>query len=385
MTGVVEVQRGPWKLSTGRVARQADAAVLVEYGETVVLVTVTRGEAENLDYFPLTVDFEEKFYATGKIPGGFLKREGRPSEAAVLSARMIDRPIRPLFPPHYREKVHIVATVLSADTEHCPSVAGLLGASTALMMSGAPFEGPIAGVRVGRLHGQLVANPSDAELEQSDMEIIVAGTKEKILMVEGAMREVPEEEVLEALAFAQGEIRHLIALQEELLAKLPSREKVQPEPTPDTGALRDALRALVWDRFESLRGPGMTKLQREAKADAIRDEAIEKILAETQAAGVTDATELETLKKQLTEIFTELLEEFVRVSTLTTKVRMDGRRADELRPISCEVGLLPRVHGSALFTRGETQSLGTVTLGTDRKSTRLNSSHEVPSRMPSSA
>ncbi len=364
MTGVVEVQRGPWKLSTGRVARQADAAVLVEYGETVVLVTVTRGEAENLDYFPLTVDFEEKFYATGKIPGGFLKREGRPSEAAVLSARMIDRPIRPLFPPHYLEKVHIVATVLSADTEHCPSVAGLLGASTALMMSGAPFEGPIAGVRVGRLHGQLVANPSDAELEQSDMEIIVAGTKEKILMVEGAMREVPEEEVLEALAFAQGEIRHLIALQEELLAKLPSREKVQPEPTPDTGALRDALRALVWDRFESLRGPGMTKLQREAKADAIRDEAIEKILAETQAAGVTDATELETLKKQLTEIFTELLEEFVRVSTLTTKVRMDGRRADELRPIWCEVGLLPRVHGSALFTRGETQSLGTVTLGT---------------------
>lgn len=364
MTGVVEVQRGPWKLSTGRVARQADAAVLVEYGETVVLVTVTRGEAENLDYFPLTVDFEEKFYATGKIPGGFLKREGRPSEAAVLSARMIDRPIRPLFPPHYREKVHIVATVLSADTEHCPSVAGLLGASTALMMSGAPFEGPIAGVRVGRLHGQLVANPSDAELEQSDMEIIVAGTKEKILMVEGAMREVPEEEVLEALAFAQGEIRNLIALQEEFLAKLPPPEKVQPEPAPDTSELRDALRSLVWDRFESLRGPGMTKLQREAKADAIRDEAIEKILAEKQAAGVTDAAGLEMLKKQLTEIFTELLEEFVRVSTLTTKIRMDGRRADELRPISCEVGLLPRVHGSALFTRGETQSLGTVTLGT---------------------
>jgi polyribonucleotide nucleotidyltransferase len=152
MTGVVEVQRGPWKLSTGKVARQADAAVLVEYGETVVLVTVTRGEAENLDYFPLTVDFEEKFYATGKIPGGFLKREGKPSEAAILSARMIDRPIRPLFPPNYREKVHIVATVLSADNEHCPSIAGLLGASAALMMSAAPFQGPIAGVRVGRIN-----------------------------------------------------------------------------------------------------------------------------------------------------------------------------------------------------------------------------------------
>nr|BAL59153.1 polyribonucleotide nucleotidyltransferase [Candidatus Acetothermum autotrophicum] len=363
MTEVVEVQRGPWKLSTGRVARQADAAVLVEYGETVVLVTVTRGDAEDLEYFPLTVDFEEKFYATGKIPGGFLKREGRPSEAAILSARMIDRPIRPLFPPTYREKVHIVATVLSADTEHCPSIAGLLGASTALMMSGAPFLGPIAGVRVGRIAGQLVANPSDAELEQSDMEIVVAGNKEKILMVEGAMNEVPEEEVLEALAFAQGEIRNLIALQEEFLAKLPPVEKVQPESPPDTTELREALRKLVWDQFESLRGP-MRKLEREAKADALRDEAIEKILAEKQAAGVTDPTELETLKKQLTEIFTELLEEFVRVSTLTTKIRMDGRRADELRPISCEVGLLPRVHGSALFTRGETQSLGTVTLGT---------------------
>jgi polyribonucleotide nucleotidyltransferase len=364
MTGVVEVQRGPWKLSTGKVARQADAAVLVEYGETVVLVTVTRGEAENLDYFPLTVDFEEKFYATGKIPGGFLKREGKPSEAAILSARMIDRPIRPLFPPNYREKVHIVATVLSADNEHCPSIAGLLGASAALMMSAAPFQGPIAGVCVGRINGQLVANPSDAELEQSDMNIIVAGNKEKILMVEGSMNEVPEEEVLEALAFAQGEIRNLIALQEEFLAKLPPREKVQPAPAPDTSALRDALGALVWDQFESLRGPGMTKLQREAKADAIRDEAIEKILAEKQAAGVTDPAELETLKKQLTEIFTELLEEFVRVSTLTTKIRMDGRRAEELRPIWCEVGLLPRVHGSAIFTRGETQSLGTVTLGT---------------------
>ncbi len=363
MTEVVAVQRGPWKLSTGKVARQADAAVLVEYGDTVVLVTVTRGEAEDLDYFPLTVDFEEKFYATGKIPGGFLKREGKPSEAAILSARMIDRPIRPLFPPNYREKVHIVATVLSADNEHCPSIAGLLGASTALMMSGAPFLGPIAGVRVGRIHKELIANPSDAELQQSDMEIVVAGNKEKILMVEGAMNEVPEDEVLEALAFAQGEIRNLIELQEEFLAKLPPPVKVQPEPPADTSELREALKSLVWDRFESLRGP-MRKLEREAKADALRDEAIEKILAEKQSAGVTDATELETLKKQLTEIFTELLEEFVRVSTLTTKIRMDGRRADELRPISCEVGILPRVHGSALFTRGETQSLGTVTLGT---------------------
>jgi polyribonucleotide nucleotidyltransferase len=363
MTEVVAVQRGPWRLSTGKVARQADAAVLVEYGETVVLVTVTRGEAEDLDYFPLIVDFEEKFYATGKIPGGFLKREGKPSEAAILSARMIDRPIRPLFPPHYREKVHVVATVLSADTEHCPSIAGLLGASTALMMSGAPFEGPVAGVRVGRIGGQLVANPSDAELEQSDMEIIVAGTTEKILMVEGSMNEVPEDDVLEALAFAQGEIKNLIALQEEFLAKVPPPVKVQLEPPADTSELRAALKSLVWDQFESLRGP-MRKLEREAKADAIRDAAIEKILAAKQAAGVTDPTELEALKKQLAEIFTELLEEFVRVSTLTTKIRMDGRRADELRPIWCEVGLLPRVHGSALFTRGETQSLGTVTLGT---------------------
>ncbi|MCS6903373.1 MAG: polyribonucleotide nucleotidyltransferase [Candidatus Bipolaricaulota bacterium] len=359
-----QMEHGPFRLSVGRVARQADAAVLVEYGETVVLVTVTRGEAENLDYFPLTVDFEEKFYATGKIPGGFLKREGRPSEAAILNARMIDRPIRPLFPWGYREKVHVVATVLSADLEHCPAVAGALGASTALMLSGAPFQGPIGLVRVGRIQGELIANPSDDELEESDMEIIIAGTKERILMVEGALNEIPEEEALEAFEFAMGEIRQLIAFQERFIAQLPPAPKVPVPPPPDTTELREQMKRLIGDRFETLRDAHLTKLEREAKANAIRDEVVTQILSEKQSAGVISESELAELEKQAEAVFTELLEEFVRVSTLTTGIRMDGRRPNELRPIRCEVGVLPRVHGSALFTRGETQSLGTVTLGT---------------------
>lgn len=360
-----QIERGPFRLSVGKVARQAGAAVLVEYGETVVLTTVTRGAAENLDYFPLIVDFEEKYYATGKIPGGFLKREGRPSEPAVLSARMIDRPIRPLFPPTYREKVHIVATVLSADMEHYPAIAGLLGASTALMLSGVPFQGPVGAVRLGRINGELIANPSDDQLEKSDIEIVVAGTKESILMVEGALKEVSEAEVLQAFEFALARIREMIALQEEFIAQLPPVTKTAPPAAPETSALRARLKALIGDRWEALRGPGMTKLEREAKAEALRDEVVAPLLSEQQAAGLTEKL-LAEFEKQVSEVFSELLEEFVRVSTLTTGVRMDGRQPDELRPICCEVGILPRVHGSALFTRGETQSLGTVTLGTSR-------------------
>ncbi len=359
-----QMKHGPFRLSVGKLARQAHAAVLVEYGETVVLVTVTRGDAEDLDYFPLTVDFEERFYATGKIPGGFLKREGRPSEAAVLSARMIDRPIRPLFPWHYREKVHVVATVLSADLEHCPAVAGLLGASTALMLSGAPFQGPIGLVRLGRINGELIANPSEAELQQSDMEVIVAGTKDRILMVEGALKEIPEAEVLQALEFALVNIRDMIAFQERFIAQLPPTPKVELAPPADTTELRERLKTLIGDRFETLRDARLTKLAREAQADAICDEIFAQIVAE--AAGVIGEKELEELEKQVKALFTELLEEFVRTSTLKTGVRIDGRSAEMLRPIRCEVGVLPRVHGSALFTRGETQSLGTVTLGTSR-------------------
>ncbi len=366
-----QMEHGSFRISVGKVARQADAAVLVEYGETLVLVAVTRGEAENLDYFPLTVDFEEKFYATGKIPGGFLKREGRPSEAAVLNARMIDRPIRPLFPWGYREKVHVVATVLSADLEHCPAVAGALGASTALMLSGAPFQGPIGLVRVGRINGELIANPSEAELQQSDMEVIIAGTKERILMVEGALKEVPEEEALEAFEFAMGEIRQLIAFQERFMAQLPAAPEVQLLPPADTTELRERLKRLIGNRFETLRDARLTKLEREAKAEAIREEVVTQIHTEREAAGVTSESELTELEKQVNALFAELLEEFVRVSTLTTGIRMDGRRPEELRPIRCEVGVLPRVHGSALFTRGETQSLGTVTLGTSRMDKQL--------------
>jgi polyribonucleotide nucleotidyltransferase len=369
---VVRLSQGAFTLETGRVGRQSDGAVLITYGETMVLATVNRSEVEeHIDYFPLIVDYEEKFYAGGKIPGGFLKREGRPSEEAILTARMIDRPIRPLFPEHYREKVHVVATVLSADKDHAPDIVGILGASTALMISSVPFEGPVAGVRVTRLaDGQLVANPTAEQREQGLMDIIVAGTEKAVTMVEGAMKEVPEDQVAEAIKFAHEEIKKLIALQKDFVKKLPSKKLavVLPEGIE---ALKAELKAQIGSRWEELRQP-MLKLGREALADTIRDEAIEKLLAQKVAAKPDlGESERQALQKQLKGLFNELLSDYVRRSTLERKVRMDGRRSDELRPISCEVGLLPRVHGSALFTRGETQSLGTCTLGTTRQDEQI--------------
>ncbi len=361
--GTKELARGLFKLSTGKLARQADSAIIVTYGETMVLCTVSRSEAEDIGYFPLTVDFEEKYYATGKIPGGFLKREGRPSEDAVLSARMIDRPIRPLFPRFYQERLHVVITVLSADQDHLPTIAGLLGASTALMASKAPFLGPLAGVRVGRVNGEFIANPNAEQRAQSDMDIIVAGTKSAILMLEGKMKEVPEKEAHAAIEFAHARIKELIAFQEDFL-KLLKIEKLEiPEPE-NLKELKEKVKKRVGARFEEIRKP-MSKLEREAHADSIKEEIIEKIIEEKKATGM-DKDELEAYEKVAKAAYDDLFEEFVRMTTLKQKVRVDGRKHEDLRQITCEVGLLPRVHGSSLFTRGETQSLGAVTLGTSK-------------------
>ncbi|MFQ6089829.1 MAG: hypothetical protein ACE5LD_00100, partial [Candidatus Bipolaricaulia bacterium] len=242
---VVEASEGPFRLEAGKIARQADGSVIVTFGDTKVLATATRGEAENLDYFPLTVDYEEKFYAGGKIPGGFFKREGKPSEQAVLNARLIDRPIRPLFPRGYREKIHIVVTVLSADKDHPPGVAGILGASTALLLSSIPFTTPVAGVRVGRVDGRLIANPSAAEREESDMDVVIAGTKEAVTMVEGSMKELPEEEVVEAIELAHGYIKQLCEFQERFVSQT-DVEKLKVTP-PELEGLKERLAEAIGD------------------------------------------------------------------------------------------------------------------------------------------
>ena len=363
---------GPFTLETGRVARQSDGAVIVTFGETKVLATVNRAEVdEDIDYFPLTVDYEERFYAGGKIPGGFFKREGKPSEEAILNARMIDRPIRPLFPEGYREKVHVVVTVLSADKDHPPEIAGLLGASAALMLSSIPFQGPIAGVRVGLIGDQLVVNPTAEQREQSRMDIVVAGSDQAVTMVEGHMHEVPEQRVIEAIQLAHEEIKRLVQFQHEFLAKAPVKPKVEVQVPEGLEQLREELKALVWERFEELWGP-MLKKEREARADAIRDEAVEKILQKKlEENPAMSESEQKSLQKQLKALFKDVLREFVRKETLRRKVRMDGRQPHEIRPMHIEVSVLPRVHGSALFTRGETQSLGTCTLGTTREDVQI--------------
>lgn len=353
------------KLETGSLARQASAAVLVTWGDTKVLVTVVcQPLQQDPGYFPLRVDFEERFYAGGKIPGGFFKREGKPSDEAILAARLIDRPIRPLFTKGYKEEVHVVATVLSAEKDAPPDVAGLLGASAALMLSPAPFLGPVAGVRVGLKDGNFILHPSDQDRETGLMDIVVAGTKQTVTMVEGLMKEVDEEDVIRAITLAHEEIQKLIALQEELVKLVPVVKKEVPPPDPLEAEVRERVKAYVWDKLHELkRAPG--KKARDAMAEALAEEAAQAV---AQTYPETDQEKVKTLAKAL---FDDVYREYVRWSILELGERMDGRRPEEIRPISIQVGLLPRVHGSALFTRGETQSLGTCTLGATRKDAQI--------------
>jgi len=353
------------KLETGSLARQASAAVLVTWGDTKVLVTVVcQPLQQDPGYFPLRVDFEERFYAGGKIPGGFFKREGKPSDEAILAARLIDRPIRPLFPKGYKEEVHVVATVLSAEKDAPPDVAGLLGASAALMLSPAPFLGPVAGVRVGLKDGNFILHPSDQDRETGLMDIVVAGTKQTVTMVEGLMKEVDEEDVIRAITLAHEEIQKLIALQEELVKLVPVVKKEVPPPDPLEAEVREKVKAYVWDKLHELkRAPG--KKARDAMAEALAEEAAQAV---AQTYPEADQEKVKTLAKAL---FDDVYREYVRWSILELGERMDGRRPEEIRPISIQVGLLPRVHGSALFTRGETQSLGTCTLGATRKDAQI--------------
>ena len=346
-------------VETGEIAKQADGAVIIRYGDTVTLSTACASNQakEGIDFFPLTVSFEEKLYSVGKIPGGFLRREGRPSEHATLTARMIDRPIRPLFAEGFRNEVQVVNTVLSVDQDASPEMAAMFGASLALCISDIPFNGPIAGVKVGRINGELVANPTVAQMEESDIDLTVAGTAQALNMVEAGAKEVSEEDMLAALMFGHEQIKKLCAFQEEIVAAC-GKEKREIE----LYAVDETIDSEVRKNFEAQIRAAVSikeKLERYGKIDDLTDEAAEMI-ANKEYASEKDQN---NAVKQAREICRGIEADEVRRLIIEDKVLPDGRQIDEIRPLNSQVDLLPRVHGSALFTRGETQVLSTTTLG----------------------
>lgn len=345
----------------GQVAKQADGAVLVRYGDTVVLSTTVVSKSANLlsDFFPLMVLYQEKLYSVGKIPGGFIKREGRPTDAATLAARMIDRPLRPLFPEDFKNEVQIVNTVLSVDQDNSPELTALFGSSLATCISKIPFNGPVAAVKVGRVDGKFVINPTVEQSEKSDIDLTVAGTKDAINMVEAGAREASEDDMLEALMFGHEAIKKLIAFEEEVIGDI-GADKMEYEKLEISSELRSEVDSIVRERLDkALRIKD--KLEKYNAIDNLEEEVIEKYKSENE-----DTMKPEELKELLTKvalIFHGIEYELFRNIVVKEKTRADGRRMDEIRPLSTDIDLLPRCHGSALFTRGQTQSLATVTLG----------------------
>lgn len=352
----VEMMLGgrPLILETGRLAKQANAAVMVRYGETAVLCTVTASsEPKDLDFFPLTVNYEERLYAVGKIPGGFIKREGRPSEKAILSSRLTDRPIRPLFPEGFRNDVQVLNLVMSVDQDCEPEIAAMIGTSAALSISDVPFNGPIGGVAVGRINGEFVINPTIAQQEASDIYLVVSGTKDAIMMVEAEANEVPEEVMLEAIMFGHDEIKSIVATIEELVS-IAGKEKMEVKLHAVNETVNREVREFAAERLvEAVRIA--EKHARQDAIDAINDETF----------NVFEEKYIETpeLLKDVKEVLHDIVKEEVRRLITHDKVRPDGRGLSEIRPIDCDTSLLPRTHGSGLFTRGQTQALSVCTLG----------------------
>jgi polyribonucleotide nucleotidyltransferase len=345
-------------LETGRLAKQADGSVLVSSGNNMVLVTaVSASEPKDVDFFPLTVEYQEKFYATGKIPGGYFKREGRPTTNATLTARLIDRPIRPCFPEGYRYETQVIATTLSFDGTFPIDILASIGASAALHISNIPFNGPTAACQVARVNGQFVANPAIADLEKSDIDITVAGTRNGLLMVEGETKFIPEADVLAALKFAHQAMMPVFDMQDELRTKAGAVEKrTFTPPTIDADfdkQVRTFLTPLITDALKT-----REKSQRYEKYDAAKSEAKAKFLSSVEDKFLSKR------EKELKSIIEDLKYRISRELVLADKIRIDGRKTTDIRQITCEAALLPRAHGSGLFTRGETQVLGTVTLGT---------------------
>jgi polyribonucleotide nucleotidyltransferase len=340
-------------VEVGQLAKQANGAALIRYGDTAVLSTATASkEPKTVDFFPLTVNYEERLYAVGKIPGGFIKREGRPSEKAILASRLIDRPLRPLFADGFRNEVQVVSIVMSVDQDCSSEMAAMFGSSLALTVSDIPFEGPIAGVVVGRADDQFIINPTVEQMDKSDINLIVAGTKDAINMVEAGANEVPEETMLEAIMFGHNEIKRLIAFQEEIAAQV-GKAKTEVKLYVLDADLETSIREMAEKDL-------LSAIQVQEKH--AREEAINEVKKTVVAHFEEQEAEADTLK-QVKEILSKLVKQEVRRLITEDKVRPDGRKIDEIRPLSSEVGLLSRTHGSGLFTRGQTQALSICTLG----------------------
>lgn len=353
----IEVAGRPFKVETGKLAKQTNGAVVMRYGDTTVLVTAAMSDPrEGIDFFPLMVNYEEREYAIGKIPGSITRREGKPRDVATLAARLIDRPLRPLFPEGFRNDVQIICTVLSVDSDCEPDVLAMNGASAALMLSDIPFAGPVAAVKVGLVDGELILNPGEEDREKSLMDLVVAGSKDAVLMVEAGANEVPEETMIEAIEFAHEEIKKLVAFQEEIVAEA-GKEKAEYELLETDAELEAEVREYATAKLdEALRT--FEKVSRNTKVDAVKDETREYF-----AEKYNEDEDKDEKVKQVGRILDDITKELVRKMITEEGVRPDGRTPEEIRPIWCEVGVIPRVHGSGVFTRGQTQVMSIVTLG----------------------
>ena len=347
-------------VENGEYAKQAHGAVLVRYGDTVVLSTVVVSPNANIlsDFFPLMVLYQEKLYSVGKIPGGFIKREGRPTDAATLAARMIDRPMRPMFPEDFRNEVQVVNTILSVDTDNSPELAAMFGSSLCTSISKIPFDGPIAGVKVGRVNGEFIINPTPAELEVSDIDLTVAGTKQALNMVEAGSKEVSEEDMLEALMFGHEAVKELCEFQETIIKEI-GLEKMEYEHLEISDELRKEVYDLAADKLDAAMRI-KEKLAKYEAIDNVKEEIVEKYTEENKDMDKDELTEFITKVKLVLE---SIEYDIFRSITVNEKTRADGRAMDEIRPLSTEIDVLPRTHGSAVFTRGETQAMAITTLG----------------------
>ncbi|OOP58037.1 MAG: polyribonucleotide nucleotidyltransferase [Candidatus Brocadia carolinensis] len=358
-------------IETGKIAKQADGAAVVRYGDTMILATAVSSAEENeeADFFPLTVDYREKMYAAGKFPGGFFKREGRPTLKEILTMRLIDRPIRPIFPETYLREVQIMSMVLSADKENDPDILAMIGASAALTVSCIPFGGPTGSVRVGLINGEFVINPTHAELAESAIDLVVSGTEDAVTMVEASGKEVPEEQMLNAIMFGHAFIKEIVLLQKELLAKCGKEKQPIPPLKLDMDLLNEIKKKYYSEILKKNQTPG-----KEARSRALHD-ILNQIIGEycTENEGAPT-------KKAIKAVFERLETIVVRDQIVQEKKRPDGRGLKDIRPITCEVGILPRTHGSALFTRGETQAIVVTTLGTTMDEQRVDTIEEEYSK-----